>query len=84
MGPMAAYLIECAIKDGHLPGSVGVERNSIPTKGAHAWAIYRPLNNVSEQDRVIDPARGFVGTRSEARRRGVWEYEVPSDDYGPA
>ena len=84
MGPMAAYLIECAIKDGHLPGSVGVERNSIPTKGAHAWAIYRPLNNASEQDRVIDPARGFVGTRSEARRRGVWEYEVPSDDYGPA
>lgn len=78
-GLMAAYVIENLIRDNHITGNVGVERNTnLDVGGTHAWAVYTPEHG-NEDAHVVDPAHDFVGTKAQARREGRWEYSLSSD-----
>lgn len=81
-GLLAAYMIERLIKDGHMMGAVGVERNTVEDMGGtHAWAVYKTRQNGSEEVIVVDPAQSFVGTKAQAQREGRWEYRLSTDKY---
>jgi hypothetical protein len=74
---LAALLIETAINENLLDGTVGVERNvDLELNGAHAWAVYR---DGVHPDLIVDPANNFVGTRAEAKRRKLWRYLVSDE-----
>lgn len=84
-GLLAAYLLENLIKDGHIAGSIGVERNTVEDMGGtHAWAVYKLQKDGQEQVIVVDPAQSFVGTKEQAEREGRWEYRLATNDYKPA
>jgi hypothetical protein len=79
---LAAFFIEHLIADGYLRGSVSVERNTVEDLGGtHAWAIYKPSSDESDAVLVVDPAQSFVGTKTQARREGRWEYYLSTDQY---
>lgn len=79
---MSAYILENLIKDGHMLGAVGVERNTVEDLGGtHAWAVYKTRNNGRDEVIVVDPAQSFVGTKDQAQREGRWEYRLASDEY---
>lgn len=79
-GLLAAFIIENLISDGFLPGSVGVERNTVEDRGGtHAWAIYKTSENGKQESVVVDPAQSFVGTKEQANKDGRWEYRLNSD-----
>ncbi len=81
-GLLAAYIIENLIKDGHMLGIVGVERNTVKDMGGtHAWAVYKTSSNEAEEVIVVDPAQSFVGTKAQAQREGRWEYRLTTDKY---
>lgn len=78
----AAFVIENLVNDGHMTGSVGVERNTVyDLGGTHAWAVYKTQSNGADEVIVIDPAQSFVGTKAQAQREGRWEYRLTSDKY---
>lgn len=75
---LVAHLVEEAIGQRIIGGSVGVERNhDLEARGAHAWAVYRPVKGA---DVIIDPAQHFVGTRKRAEQEKRWRYKVSSLD----
>lgn len=75
---LAAHLIEEAIDQGVIAGSVGVERNhDLEVRGAHAWAVYRPLKG---DEVIVDPAQHFIGTRKQAAVQGRWKYQLSEVD----
>ncbi len=79
---LAAWLAEKLVHDGILPpAGVAVERNTVPDMGGtHAWATFKG----GEEPIVIDASQDFVGTKQEARDRGLWEYSLPTDlPYAP-
>lgn len=81
-GLLAAYIIENLIKDGHMLGAVGVERNTVEDMGGtHAWAVYKTRSKGAEEVIVVDPAQSFVGTKAQAQREGRWEYRLTTDEY---
>lgn len=75
-GPLAAYFMECAIHEGYLEGTVGVERNfDKKVDGGHAWAVLRG----DEPAIVVDPAQNYVGDKESAYRTALksesrWAY----------
>ena len=72
---LAAFLLETLVDKGVLVGRSGVERNhDIDAHGAHAWAIFEQPNGTVY---VVDPAQGFVGTKEQARAKGLWKYDLP-------
>ena len=72
---LAAHLIEEAIEQKLISGSVGVERNhDFEANGAHAWTVYRSADG--KEEIIVDPAQNFVGTRQEAERVGRWKYKM--------
>lgn len=81
-GLLAAYIIENLIKNGHMLGAVGVERNTVEDMGGtHAWAVYKTRSNGAEEVIIVDPAQSFVGTKTQALREGRWEYRLTTDEY---
>lgn len=81
-GLLAAYIIESLIKDGHILGSVGIERNTVEEMGGtHAWAVYKASINETKEVIVVDPAQSFVGTKKQAQREKGWEYYLTTDQY---
>lgn len=81
-GLLAAYILENLIRDGHISGAVGIERNTIADMGGtHAWAVYKIRNNGAEEAIVVDPAQSFIGTKAQAQHEGRWEYRLTTDEY---
>lgn len=75
---LAAHLIEEAVDQKMIKGEARVERNhDLEIKGAHAWAVYRPMRGT---EIIVDPAQHFVGTRAQAKERGLWKYDVAAVD----
>lgn len=77
---LAALIMEQAIDEGVLEGSIGVQRNmDTEVNGAHAWAVFRDTSNHAI---IVDPAQRFVGTREEAKAESGrrWNYYVPVED----
>ncbi len=74
---LAGLFIENLIKDGFLRGSVRLERNEIPELGgAHAW----PLFVGGGEPLVVDATLNYVGTKTDAHRKGRWHYELSSEE----
>ncbi|MCA9348437.1 hypothetical protein KC867_03440 [Candidatus Saccharibacteria bacterium] len=79
---MAAYILENLVRDGHILGEVGVERNTVEDLGGtHAWAVYKTSSNDKYEVIVVDPAQSFVGTKNQAQHEGRWEYHLTSNKY---
>ena len=75
---LAALIMEEAISQGILRGTVGVQRNHVPElHGAHAWAVFRDERNHAI---IVDPAQNYVGTRDEAKSdKRRWNYYISVD-----
>ncbi len=71
---LAGYLIERLIQDGVMQGRVSIDRNTIPSKGGHAWVRYEgPNRHVF----IIDPSIGYWGPIEKAPK--VWSYKRPGE-----
>jgi hypothetical protein len=69
-------LLELFKKDGHIRGTVSIDRNEMDG-GAHMWARYTSYEGIVC---VIDVTRRFLGTLQESLNRGsTWSYVRPTD-----
>jgi hypothetical protein len=76
---LAAVLMEVVADRGYIDGTVGVQRNHvIELNGAHAWSIFKPRGG--GDDIIVDPAQKFIGTREEARAKGLWNYYLAAEN----
>lgn len=72
---LAGYLLERLKDEGKIRGTVSVDRNSIPGRGAHAWARY---TSHSGDVNIIDPAQDYAGLIDNVPENG-WFYRRPED-----
>lgn len=77
---LAGYLLETMVSQGNLFGKVSIDRNTIPSRGGHAWVRFDDGDNII----IIDPSLGYVG-RIEDAPIDRWDYrrpEDPSENFG--
>lgn len=72
---LAGYLLERLIQNGHMTGSVSIDRNTIRGKGGHAWVRYESADKRNVI--IIDPSLGYVGNIEKAP--SIWNYKRPGD-----
>lgn len=71
---LGAYILERLVKEGHIRGSVSVDRNEVPGLGGHAWVRW---TEPSGQVYILDSAIGYVGSLDTAP--AVWNYRRPGE-----
>jgi hypothetical protein len=71
-----AALIERLTDEGHLSGKVSVDRNSISSKGAHAWCRY---TNGAGEVIILDVMQNYLGKLSSSAAKASWDYFRPED-----
>ena len=72
---LAAYFLEKLKEEGHLSGTISVDRNTVKGKGGHAWVRYKTS---SGKIVVIDPAQGVVAYKDNISA-DKWPYDRPDE-----
>lgn len=71
---IVAHIVEELIANKNIDGQIGVERNhDLDEESGHAWAVYKRKGS---EDIIVDATQGFTGTREEAKRYGLWKYDL--------
>jgi len=74
MALLAGVLLERLIDQGHLRGTVSIDRNDDKKTGGHVWARYASPAGIVI---IVDPAKNFLGLIDNAG--APWDYHRPGE-----